>query len=145
MALLIHEQDLIAINNMGYYSQHIDKELFLESLKSGNEIFLKHALKLTAFDKQIFREDVVINTIIRLVKESGRTNYLLNVLALLDISVWKNKYLKELIQVINQYANESYAKNRLLLSYNPLMSISLACEVLHKIGSSKPFALVCAV
>ena len=58
----------------------------------------------------------------------------MNILTLIDISVWKNKHLKELIDVINDYVEESYDKNRLLLSPNPLMSITLASEILNKIS-----------
>jgi hypothetical protein len=61
----------------------------------------------------------------------------MNILTLIDISVWKNKHLKELIDVINDYVEESYDKNRLLLSHNPLMSITLASELLNKIANSR--------
>jgi hypothetical protein len=49
--------------------------------------------------------------------------------------VWKNKNLKDLIDIINDYVEENYDKNRLLLSPNPLMSISLASELLNSIGN----------
>jgi hypothetical protein len=58
----------------------------------------------------------------------------MNILTLIDISVWKNKYLKDLIEVINDYVEENYDKNRLLLSPNPLMSIALAAEILNFIA-----------
>lgn len=61
----------------------------------------------------------------------------MNILTLIDISVWKNKHLKELIEIINDYVEENYDKNRLLLSPNPLMSIALAAEILNKIGNSR--------
>ena len=59
----------------------------------------------------------------------------MNILTLIDISVWKNKHLKELIDVINDYVEESYDKNRLLLSPNPLMSITLASEILDNVAN----------
>ena len=59
----------------------------------------------------------------------------MNILTLIDISVWKNKHLKELIDVINDYVEESYDKNRLLLSPNPLMSITLASEILNNVAN----------
>jgi hypothetical protein len=67
-------------------------------------------------------------------KEGYRTNFLMNILTLIDISVWKNKHLKDLIEVMNDYAEENYDKNRLLLSPNPIMSIALACEILGSIS-----------
>jgi hypothetical protein len=61
----------------------------------------------------------------------------LNVLLLIDISLWKNKYLKELIQVFNDYVESSFERNFLLLSYNPLMSIALTAEILNFIAKSR--------
>jgi hypothetical protein len=61
----------------------------------------------------------------------------MNILTLIDFSVWKNKHLKELIDIINDYVEENYDKNRLLLSPNPLMTITLASEMLNKIANSR--------
>lgn len=61
----------------------------------------------------------------------------MNVLTLIDISVWKNKHMKDLIDIINDYVEENYDKNRLLLSPNPLMSIALACELLKNVGRNR--------
>ena len=61
----------------------------------------------------------------------------MNILTLIDISVWKNKHLKELIEIINDYVEENYDKNRLLLSANPLMTIALAAEILNNVGESR--------
>jgi hypothetical protein len=61
----------------------------------------------------------------------------MNILSLVDVSVWKNKHLKDLVEIINDYVEENYDKNRLLLSPNPLMSIALAAELLTKIAQSR--------
>lgn len=71
----------------------------------------------------IFREEVVVNQFITLLKGGSRTNYLLNVLNLVDLSIWKNHALKELIGVLDEYESNPMDENRLLLSYNPIMSI----------------------
>ena len=92
---------------------------------------------MSAFDKLIFRQAEVINEFIRLLKTGSRTNYLLNILTLVDLSIWKNQHLKELIEVFNEYESNSLEENRLLLSYNPIMSICLAAEILTKIGKSR--------
>ena len=136
-ALLAHHFDELAVEYMGFYSHFLDKDLFVFSMTHGNNIFLKNALLLSAFDKMIFREQDVINHILGILKEGYRTNFLMNILTLIDISVWKNNNLKELIEIIQDYVEESYDKNRLLLSPNPIMSIALACEILNKIAESR--------
>ena len=85
----------------------------------------------------IFREESVIEQILNVLKDGYQTNFLLNILTLIDISVWKNKHMKDLIDIMNDYVEETYDKNRLLLSPNPLMSISLASELLTKVGENR--------
>lgn len=122
---------------MGYYSHFLDKELFIYCMHHGNNFFLQKALLLSAFDKMIFREDNVINEILSVLKEGYRTNFMMNIITLIDISVWKNKHLKDLIDIINEYVEENYDKNRLLLSSNPIMSIALAAEILNNIADAR--------
>jgi hypothetical protein len=45
---------------MGFYSHFLDKDLFIFSMMHGNVVFLQNALLLAAFDKLIFREEVII-------------------------------------------------------------------------------------
>jgi len=61
IALLKEGQDELALEIMGYYAQDINKELFLYCMTFGNEIFMKEALKKSAFDLMIFKEEIVIN------------------------------------------------------------------------------------
>jgi hypothetical protein len=137
MALLAHHYDEMAIDYMGYYNLFLNQELFIYCMTHGNNLFLRKALLLAAFDKMIFREDKVINSILSILKDGYRTNFLLNILALIDISVWKNKHLKEIIEIVNSYVIDTYERNRLLQSPNPLMSIALASELLSKIANSR--------
>ena len=90
-----------------------------------------------AFDKQIFKEPEVVEQIIKLIKIGSKTIYLLNTLILTDISVWKNRYLAELIEMFEGFIEEGFEKNALFLSTNPLMAISLTCELLQKISASR--------
>lgn len=61
----------------------------------------------------------------------------MDVLSLIDLSVWKNKQLKELIDIINDYSEDVYYKNKLLLCANPLQAIALASEILDTIAKSR--------
>jgi len=122
---------------MGYYKEDLDKDLFNYCLKHGKKNFLKKAMIIHAFENHIFKDEDVIYFIINLMYEGQRNNFLLNVLVLMDISAWKNKFIKSLIDIIAQYVEENYEKNRLLVSYNPLMSIALSAELLTNISSSR--------
>ena len=77
---------------------------------------------------------MVVHTMLSFFKEDGsKTNFILNVLLLTDITLWKTHYLEELIEIFEEYLEG----NQLLLSYNPLMSIALTCDLLTKIGKSR--------
>jgi len=39
--------------------------------------------------------------------------------------------------MFENFSNESFDKNRLMLSYNPMMSIALSCDLLQKIGDGR--------
>ena len=106
-------------------------------LKYGNEKFLKGALKLSAFDKLIFRESKVMNQIISLLNSGLRIIYLLNILTLVDFSILRSQHLKDLIEVLNKYEKDPLEENKLLQSYNPIMTIWLAAEILIKVGNSR--------
>jgi hypothetical protein len=136
-ALLTHNMDKRASEYMGIYSHFLDEDLFLYCIDHGNNIFLQDALLLSAFDKMIFREEQVIGEILNILREGHRTNFIMNVLTLVDISVWKNKHLNELVQVINGYVDQQCYLNTLMLSQNPLQTIALAAELLSKVASSR--------
>ena len=123
---------------MGYYHTFLTDGLFIEALKLNSADFMRVALKLEAFDKQIYNKKLVITTMLSFFESDGsKTNFILNVLLLIDISQWRLSYIKELIEKFENYITEEYINNRLLLSFNPLMSIAMTCDLLRKIGDAR--------
>lgn len=122
---------------MGYYREFITEELFLYALENDNNNFMQRALLMGAFDKQTFIKDKVIKQMLLYLEDGSKTNYILNVLLLSDVTLWKNKFLKELVKMFRNFASETYENNRLLLSYNPMMSIALTADLLTKIAMGR--------
>jgi hypothetical protein len=58
-------------------------------------------------------------------------------LLLIGLDVWKNKSLNKLIDMFGNFENDNYLDNRLILSYNPLMSIALTAEILTSIANTR--------
>jgi len=75
---------------MGYYSHDIDKTLFLFALEHDNSLFMKESLLMGAFDHKIFNDDEVITKLLIFLEDGNKTNYILNVLLLSDVTLWKN-------------------------------------------------------
>lgn len=61
----------------------------------------------------------------------------MNILQLTGVDGWKNKALGLLIRKFENFISDNYLENRLMLSYNPLMSIALTAEILNKIGAQR--------
>ncbi|CDW78613.1 UNKNOWN [Stylonychia lemnae] len=132
LALLYHYQDNLALDYMGYYNKFLDKDLFLYSMNHGNKMFLQHALLMGAFDKTIFKEEEVIGQILVILKyKQAYLKIIIEMGAeLISCSI-------ELIQVFEDYVEQSFESNLLLLSYNPLMSIALTSELLKFIADNR--------
>lgn len=122
---------------MGYYSHDIDDKLFLYALQNNNTLFMQQALLMGAFDPCVFKNDEVIKWMMIFLEEGNKTNYILNVLMLSDVTLWKNLHINKLVEMFNNFTEESFDENRLLLSNNPLMSITLTADLLTKIAKSK--------
>jgi len=92
-SLLYHNHDELALGFMGYYRKFLQVDLFLFALKNSNHAFMKGALLAGAFPKSIFSsEDVILKMLVYL-EDGSKTNYILNVLLLSDVTLWKNRYL----------------------------------------------------
>ena len=121
---------------MGYYSDFLNEGLFVYALRNNNSDFMRDALQLQAFDKGMYTNMQVVRAMLSFFKNDGsKTNFILNVILLTDISGWKPNLLEELLSIFETY-NEEESKV-LLLSYNPLMTIALTCDLLVKIGEAK--------
>jgi len=75
---------------MGYYTHNIDKTLFLFALENDNSLFMKKSLLMGAFDQKIFKDDEVVDCMLEFLDDGCKTNYILNVLLLTEVTLWKN-------------------------------------------------------
>jgi len=134
---MYHEYEDIALQMMGIFYHDMTEDLLMFCLDNGKEIFLSKSLELSAFNKQFFRNIVVIDKFLELLKSGSHTNYYLNILTSIDIAMWRTQKIKELIEILESYKSESHESNQLMLSYNPLMTIALACETLTQIAKNR--------
>jgi hypothetical protein len=87
-ALLYHDFDEYANVNMGYYFFDLNLDLLQDCIDYGNELFLIRALKLEAFNKTFFKDQLFVDKITSHLIQGTRTLYILNVLNLIDMSYW---------------------------------------------------------
>lgn len=62
---------------------------------------------------------------------------MLNTLILIDINTWMNNQIADLLGEFDTFLESDIYDNRLILSNNPLMSITLTCELLDKIAENR--------
>lgn len=53
------------------------------------------------FDKQIFKEDKLVQKMIDMMEDGGKINFILNTLNMIDISVWMNERIEQLLDVFD--------------------------------------------
>lgn len=109
----------------------------MHSLDNNNKNFMQYALQKGAFEKKIFSDETVIERMLDIMLDGSKTNTILNSLLLMDITLWKNNYLMNLLSFFNDYVEQDFESNALLLSCNPMMNIALSAELLNKIGNAK--------
>jgi len=61
-----------------------------------------------AFDQNIFKDEDVIVKMLLFLDEGNKTNFILNVLLLSNVTLWKNNYLQELVDKFKNFTEESY-------------------------------------
>lgn len=76
----------------------------------------------------------VIDDILAIFKTMSRTELLLNTLMYTDFGRWEQRQIRIFIKHISSIVSSGHEQNRILLCYNPIMAISLACEFLVKIS-----------
>ena len=69
--------------------------------------------------------------------DGSKTNFILNTLNMVDISVWNNTKIEELLIKFENFTTVIFDGNKLLMSYNPLMSIALSAELCDKISKAR--------
>ena len=79
---------------MGMYRRFLTKDLFVFALQWGNEHFIENSLLSSAFEqKDLLDQNVILSMLTFFELDGSKTNFILNVLLLLDISLWKIMYL----------------------------------------------------
>jgi len=119
-ALLSNNLDEIAISFMGAYSKFMDANTFLFTLDNRNHLFLKKALAFSAFDKTIFREKIVIAKLMSTLDDGSKINFVVNIFALIDVAIWKNKTIQDVLDIFRTFCEENQNKNIMMLCHNPI-------------------------
>ena len=78
--------------------------------------------------------------IIKSIKEQlamrAKTEFVLNILCFADFGRWGTADLGELVAYFEEMLEPAYEENRIVLSYNPILTICLACQHLTSIGNA---------
>lgn len=119
------------------YVDYADIQLLIFALNNFNEFFLKHALRNSIIGSQLMIDREVINEIFALFRKRMRSELVLNVLLFSDLSRWEQTQLHTLLGMLAEMVTEEIEQNRILLAYNPILTIALSAEFLNKISSSK--------
>jgi len=119
------------------YLDNANTDLLIFAMNNFNELFLKQSLRNSIFGSHIMIEKEIIDEIFSLFKKRCRSELILNVLLFSDLSRWQQTNLRSLLSMIAEIVTEEIEQNRILLAYNPILTIALCAEFLGKISFSK--------
>lgn len=105
------------------------------AIRNQNEHFLKFALGRDYFGSHFFNEKAVRDEILSQMGMKGKTEFMLNILLFADFAKWPSLDLQQFIDYLEEMCDESHELNRIVLSYNPILTICLACVHLSEIGT----------
>ena len=126
MSMLINRQDVIVNAYEAIYREYQTTELFIHAIKNHNELYLKDALEKGNYGAGEFEDESVIKAIEEQLDQKDKTEFILNLLIYADFSSWKGD-LETLVGYIGEITEMAYEENRIVLSYNPILTICLAC------------------
>lgn len=97
---------------------------------------MKYALNEALFGASVFQDKKIKDELMEMLKLKSKTEFILNVCLFADLSMWPQQFeLKDFIEAIGEIPSENrYEQNRIVLCYNPILTICLACEQLNIIG-----------
>ena len=135
MSMLINRQDVIVNAYEAIYREYQTTELFIHAIQNQNELYLQDALEKGTYGSGEFEDESVIAAIQEQLDQKNKTEFILNILIYADFSSWKGD-LEALVGYIGEITEEAYEENRIVLSYNPILTICLACQHLASIGDA---------
>lgn len=138
MSLLINRQDVIASDHryIKAFAHDLTKELMVFAIRNQNEYFLRFTLFNQFLGGNILNQKVVRDEILEQLATKSKTEFLLNILIFTDFSRWPQTDLNTFIDHLDEMTGEPHEQNRIVLSYNPILTICLACLHLRDIGNS---------
>jgi hypothetical protein len=83
----------------------------------------------------VLTSEEIITEILNIFQTGAKTELLLNVLIYTDFLRWRHVQLACLIKEFSDIIKQRQDENRMMLCYNPILSIALTCEFLDKISS----------
>lgn len=104
------------------------------AIRNQNEVFLKFALSDSIFGSDFFENQKVREEILNNIELKAKTEFYLNILLFADFSRWPQRDLDLFITCLEEITSEAHEKNRIVLSYNPILTICLASCHLESIG-----------
>lgn len=99
-------------------------------------MYLKDALQKETYGTKEFKEESVVAALEEVLEQKSKTEFVFNILIYADFSCWGGK-LDSLVDYIEEITDPAYEQNRIVFTYNPILTICLACQHLTSIGEAK--------
>ena len=96
---------------------------------------MRHALDKQLFSEEYLSDENVVAELLSLLSTKAKTEFVLNCMNYANFASWLQTDLSEFIECMREMTENLHYENRIVLTYNPILTIILACEHLERIGA----------
>ena len=83
----------------------------------------------------------MIEHILKILKSGAKSELMMNLLIYADIAAWDYEHIGILVEELRSITKSGIYDNKIMLCYNPLMTICLGCEFMLKVADCKYISL----
>eukprot|EP00347_Sterkiella_histriomuscorum_P007582 403348366 len=116
-----------------------NKEFFFYCVINEKQYFLKHALRSQFFDGDYMNESQMIYSVVHDLQKGQKIIFNLNLLLFSDFRKWSLTQLRDFNNAVQSFLLTNLETSYMLVTYNPIMAISLMIQYLKQIKYEQIF------
>ena len=134
--LLEKSWDHLAIKYAYSFQEDAGSKLLEFCIINENEDFLRYALNEQIFKQKVIDSPEITSMIIQMLESKMWCNIVINILLYSDFHSWGKENLSKLMLLFQRIEHAKSEDNLILMLHNPILSLSIICDILVKLGKT---------
>lgn len=90
----------------------------------------RYCLRNGIFSTQVLSLPSLIDEVLKIFMTGTKTELILNVLMYMNLMKWTRVQIQRLVSHFSSMVSESHERNPITISYNPILVVTLSCELI---------------